>query len=176
VRRAVFLDRDGVLNQAIIRENRAYAPLTLDEFRISSDAAVQVNRLRAAGLLSIVVTNQPEIARGTLPRATVEAMHRRLRALVGVDDVLVCEHDPDALCACHKPQPGLLSEAAARWGISLSASFMIGDRWRDVEAGKAAGCFTILILRPYSQCSTADLSVPDLPQAVDAVLARLGAP
>jgi len=173
-RRAVFLDRDGVLAEAIVRGNRAYAPVTLGEFRLVPDAAAQVARLRAAGFLCIVFTNQPEVARGLLSREILEAMHGRLRAAAAVDDVLVCEHDPAAGCECHKPRPGMIHEAAARWGISLAASFVIGDRWRDVEAGRAVGCYTVLIQRPYSRCSTADVCVPDLGQAVDAVLKQLG--
>lgn len=173
-RRAVFLDRDGVLTEAIVRGDRAYAPVTLDEFRLAADASVQVARLRAAGLLCIVFTNQPEVARGVLPREVLNAMHSRLRAAAAVDDVFVCEHDPVEGCECHKPRPGLIHEAATRWGISLPASFVIGDRWRDVEAGRAAGCYTVLIQRSYSQCATADACVPDLGQAVDVILKQLG--
>jgi len=173
-RRAVFLDRDGVLAEAIVRGNRPYAPVTLDEFRLVADSAAQVARLRAAGLLCIVFANQPEVARGVLSREILEAMHSRLRAAAAVDDVFVCEHDPAEGCECHKPRPGLIHEAATQWGISLPASFVIGDRWRDVEAGRAAGCYTVLIQRPYSQCSTADVCVPDLGQAVDVILKQLG--
>lgn len=173
-RRAVFLDRDGVLTETIVRGNRAYAPVTLDEFHLTEDAGKQVARLRAAGLLCIVFTNQPEVARGMLSREVLEAMHSRLRAGAAVDDVFVCEHDPAEGCECHKPRPGMIHEAAARWGISLPASFVIGDRWRDVEAGRAVGCYTVLIQRPYSQCSTANVCVPDLGQAVDAILKQLG--
>ena len=173
-RRAVFLDRDGVLNEAIVRGGRAYAPVTLNEFRLVADSAAQVARLRAAGLLCIVFTNQPEVARGVLPREVLNAMHSRLRITAAVDDVFVCEHDPAAGCECHKPRPGMIREAAARWGISLPTSFVIGDRWRDVEAGRAAGCYTVLIQRPYSQCSTAHVSVPDLGQAVDVILKQVG--
>ncbi len=173
-RRAVFLDRDGVLNEAIVRGGRAYAPVTLDEFRLVADSAVQVARLREAGLVCIVFTNQPEVARGVLPREVLDAMHSRLRTTAAVDDVFVCEHDPAAGCECHKPRPGLIHQAATRWDISLPASFVIGDRWRDVEAGRAAGCYTVLIQRSYSQCSTADAYVPDLGQAVDVVLKQLG--
>lgn len=174
-RRAVFLDRDGVLNEAVVRDGKAYAPLTLEEFRLIPEAAGEVARLRAAGLLCIVFTNQPEVARGLLSRETLGMMHQRLRAEIPLDDVLVCEHDPAAACACHKPRPGMLCEAATRWGVTLSASFVIGDRWRDVEAGRAAGCFTVLIQRPYSQCATAHRCVGDLGEAVDAILRRMEA-
>ncbi len=173
-KRAVFLDRDGVLNEAIIQDNKAYAPLTLAAFHLVPDAAKQVERLREAGLLCVVFTNQPEIARGRLRRETLEAMHRLLRTVVTLDDVLICTHDSTEGCGCHKPQPGMLRAAAIRWGIELKSSFVIGDRWRDVEAGRAAGCYTILIERSYSQCSTADICVAGLSQAVDVILRHIG--
>jgi D-glycero-D-manno-heptose 1,7-bisphosphate phosphatase len=170
--RAVFLDRDGVLTEAIVRDNRAYAPVTLDEFRLVEDAAMQVARLRAAGFLCIVFTNQPEIARGMLSKQTLDAMHHRLRTAVELDDLLVCEHDSSDGCPCHKPKPGMILSAAARWKIALQGSFVIGDRWRDVEAGRAAECYTVLIERPYSRCSTADVSVDNLSAAVDTILKK----
>lgn len=173
-RRAVFLDRDGVLTEAIVRDNRAYAPVTLSEFRLVVDAAEQVARLRAAGLVCIVFTNQPEVARGTLAKNVLEDMHRRLRTEVSVDDVFVCEHDSTEGCDCHKPRTGMIYEAAARWGISVAASFVVGDRWRDIEAGRAAGCYTVLIQRSYSQCSSADVSVSGLKEAVDVILEQVG--
>ena len=175
-RHAVFLDRDGVLVETAVRDNRAYAVLTLDEFRLCAGAPAQVARIRAAGLLPIVFTNQPEVARGVLSAATLEAMHERLRAETGVADVLVCPHDDDAGCPCRKPRPGMLHEAARRWGIDLAASFAIGDRWRDIDAGRAAGCYTVLLDRPYSDCDTADARLADLAVAVDVVLARASGP
>ncbi len=173
-RRAVFLDRDGVLNEAMIRDSRAYAPLTLEDFRLVEGAGAQVGRLRRAGLVPIVFTNQPEIARGALAPEILDRMHERLRAAVPVEDVLVCAHDPDDGCACHKPKPGMLHAAAARWDLDLQGSFVVGDRWRDIDAGRAGGCYTVLIERPYSQCATAHTSVPTLAAAVDHILARLG--
>lgn len=173
-KRAVFLDRDGVLNVALVQGNKAHAPLTLEDFRLVPDAAGQVQRLRAAGLLCIVFTNQPEVARGRLKREMLEAMHQRLRDAVVLDDMLVCPHDPTEGCECHKPKPGMLCTAAARWGIELTASFVVGDRWRDVEAGRTAGCYTVLVQRPYSQCATADACVEDLDQAVNVILRQAG--
>jgi D-glycero-D-manno-heptose 1,7-bisphosphate phosphatase len=171
-RRAVFLDRDGVLVETLVRDNHAYAALSLDEFRVCADAGLQVARLRAAGLLPIVFTNQPEVARGALHLATLDRMHERLRANVSVADIFVCPHDDAADCACRKPRPGMLHAAAAKWGLDLAASFVIGDRWRDIEAGRVAGCYTVLLDRPDSDCASADARVVGLAEAVDAVLAR----
>ena len=175
MRRAVFLDRDGVLTAAIVRAGRAYAPLSLDEYGIAHEAGPAVDRLRAAGLVCLVFTNQPEIARGLLAPDTLEEMHRRLRAVTAVDGVYVCPHDPQEGCRCHKPQPGMLHDAAAQWGIALEESYVVGDRWRDIGAGRAAGCYSVLLDRPYSACDEA--SVPDarvgtLRDAVDLILAR----
>jgi D-glycero-D-manno-heptose 1,7-bisphosphate phosphatase len=175
MRRAAFLDRDGVLAQEIVRDGKAYAPTVLEDFHLVPDAAKQVDRLQAAGLKCVVFTNQPEVARGLLARETLEAMHARLVDEVAVDDILVCPHDSDLVCMCRKPKPGMLHTAAERWGVSLPTSFVIGDRWRDIEAGRAVGCYTVLLSRPYSECSTADASVETLGEAVDVVLAQLEA-
>jgi D-glycero-D-manno-heptose 1,7-bisphosphate phosphatase len=99
-------------------------------------------------------------------------MHTQLRAAVGVEDILVCGHLDGDGCACRKPRPGMLEAAARKWAIDLPSSFVVGDRWRDIEAGRAVGCYTVLIERPYSECREADARVADLAAAVDAVLAR----
>jgi D-glycero-D-manno-heptose 1,7-bisphosphate phosphatase len=169
---AVFLDRDGVLVETFVRGNRAFAPTTLADFHVVPDAAADVRRLRDAGLVPIVVTNQPDVARGHIAPDVLSAMHERLADEVPVQDILVCTHDSDAGCACRKPRPGMLQAAAARWGLDLPRSFMVGDRWSDVDAGRAAGCCTILIERPYSGAATADVHVASLTGAVDAILGR----
>ncbi|MEX2224541.1 MAG: HAD-IIIA family hydrolase [Candidatus Rokuibacteriota bacterium] len=168
----MFLDRDGVLVETLVRDGRAYAALTIEQFRICPEARDQVGRLRAARLRPIVFTNQPEVARGTLRVETLEAMHARLREAVDVDDILVCVHTDRDDCACRKPRPGMLQAAARTWQLDLSASFVVGDRGRDIDAGRAVGCYTVLIERPYSECREADARVADLAGAVDAVLAR----
>jgi D-glycero-D-manno-heptose 1,7-bisphosphate phosphatase len=171
-RRAAFLDRDGVLVEALVRDGRAHAAVTLAQFRVCPEAAAQVARLKAAGLRPVVFTNQPEVARGTLSPGVLDRMHARLREMAGVDDILVCGHVDADGCACRKPRPGMLETAARRWELDLSASFVVGDRWRDIEAGRAVGCYTVLIERPYSECRDADVRVADLTGAVDAILAR----
>ena len=171
--RAVFLDRDGVLVETFVRDGRAYAPVSLDDFRVCADAGGQVERLKAVGLVPIVFTNQPEVARGTLSSGTLARMHAQLMAAVDVADVFVCVHQDGDGCECRKPKPGMLHAAAAKWALDLPQSFVIGDRWRDIEAGEAVGCHTVLIDRPYSACRHADARVADLAQAVDAVVARL---
>ena len=149
--RAVFFDRDGTLNEAIVREGRPFPPESQDELRILADAPAALSRLKQAGFLIIVVTNQPDVARGGQSRGAVESIHAALAAELPIDDFLVCWHDDGDGCACRKPKPGLLLEAAARHEIDLRASFLVGDRWRDINAGAAAGCRTILIDRRYRE-------------------------
>ncbi|MDP8989656.1 MAG: HAD family hydrolase [Acidobacteriota bacterium] len=142
---AVFLDRDGVINQAIVRDGKPYPPLGVDELTIMADAAAALQSLKQAGFLLFVVTNQPDIARGKQTLAAVEAIHQALGEALPIDDFFLCPHDDADRCGCRKPRPGLLLEAAEKHRIDLSRSFMVGDRWRDIEAGAAAGCATIWI-------------------------------
>ena len=144
-KRAVFLDRDGVINQAIIRDGKPYPPSSLDELIIVPGARESLDALKQAGLMLIVVTNQPDISRGVQTLGAVEAIHTALRQALPLDDFFLCAHDDSAQCDCRKPQPGLLIEASRKHNVDLSHSFMIGDRWRDVEAGANAGCATVWI-------------------------------
>jgi len=150
VSQAVFLDRDGVLNRAVIRRGRPYPPASLEAFEILPGVPEAVRRLHDAGFLLIGATNQPDVARGTQRREVVEAMNTRLLDEMPITAILVCYEDGDD-CPRRKPNPGLLLEAAETYGIDLSASFMVGDRWRDVEAGRRAGCRTVFIDLGYTE-------------------------
>ena len=170
--RAVFLDRDGVLNRAFVRDGRPHPPARVDDLEVLPGVAAAVERLREAGFQAIVVTNQPDIARGTTSPGDVDAIHRTLTSVVPIDEVLVCPHDDADGCGCRKPLPGLLVDAAERRGIDLASSVMVGDRWRDVEAGRAAGCRTVFVDRGYREPrpTGSDAEVPDLPAAVTWIL------
>ncbi len=157
--RAVFLDRDGVLNEPEVRDGRPYPPVRVADLRIYEEAAGALARLKQAGFLLIVVTNQPDVARGAQSRDAVKAIHAALLARLPLDGVFVCCHDDADACDCRKPKPGLLRQAAAKYGIDPTASYMIGDRWRDIDAGAAAGCRTILIDRGYRERQP--LTAPD---------------
>jgi len=170
VKRAVFLDRDGVLNPLAWSGGRYHAPLTVDEFTVYPWAASAVGQLRAAGFLCLVVTNQPEIATGELLPATLDAMHRRLTAEVTVDAVYVCPHVDADGCGCRKPAPGLLRAAAAEWNLDLASSFMVGDRWRDVDAGRAVGCVTVLVDGPTPGAARPHHRARDLGEAACTIL------
>lgn len=150
-RSAVFLDRDGTLNETIFRNGKPESPLVVSELSILPGVTEGLNALREAGFLLIVTTNQPNVPRGIQTRDEVELLHTALAVELGLDDFRVCWHDERDHCACRKPKPGLLLEAAADRGIDLTRSFMVGDRWRDVGAGLAAGCRTVLIDHEYDE-------------------------
>ena len=145
MRRAVFLDRDGVVNRAILREGKPYPPATLSDLRLLPGVREACRKLREAGFALILITNQPDIARGSITAQQVADIHFRLQRYLQLDDIRVCPHDDSAQCECRKPKPGLLLEAAEKWDIDLAASFVVGDRWRDVEAGHRAGCRPIFV-------------------------------
>lgn len=151
MRRAVFLDRDGVVNRAVLRDGKPYPPSTLADLRLLPGVREACRMLREAGFALILITNQPDIARGTANASEVGEMHSRLRRFLQLDDVRVCPHDDDARCDCRKPKPGLLLEAAQTLGIDLASSFVVGDRWRDVEAGQRAGCQTLFVDYGYRE-------------------------
>lgn len=150
-RRAVFLDRDGVIVEASVRGGRPFPPSCLQQMKITTDARQALSHLKAVGFLIIVATNQPDVARGTQRRSEVESMHSVLREQLPIDYFQVCYHDDRDSCSCRKPKPGLLVEASAEYGIDLRSSFLVGDRWRDIEAGQAAGCLTVWIDYGYTE-------------------------
>jgi len=177
LRRAVFFDRDGVLNRPMVRSGKPYPPATLDEFEILPDAFDAVALLRKLGFELFVITNQPDVARGTQQRAVVEAMHQKLRDALGLNHFYVCYHDDGEACDCRKPKPGFLLQAAVEHHLSLPDSYMIGDRWRDVECGHAAGCKTIFIDYGYSEQlrTSPEFRVPDLRSAAGVIYSQEGA-
>ena len=151
MRRAVFLDRDGVVNRATLREGKPYPPATISELRLLPGVREACSKLSEAGFALILITNQPDIARGATTVQQVADIHTRLKRYLQLDDIQVCPHDDSAQCNCRKPKPGLLLEAARKWDIDLSASFVVGDRWRDVEAGQRAGCRPIFVDYGYRE-------------------------
>ena len=149
--RAVFLDRDGVINGAIIRDGKPYPPVNVREVVILPGVAEAMQRLKEAGFMLIVVSNQPDVARGTTTRETVEAINAYLAARLPVDRFIMCYHDNNDSCNCRKPRPGMLLAGAREFNIDLASSYMVGDRWRDMEAGIAAGCRTFFIDYGYEE-------------------------
>ena len=168
--RAVFLDRDGVLNRIVRREGKAASPRSVDELIIEPEAAAALAALKAAGFKLFVVTNQPDVRRGLMPKANLDAIHGAMRRALPVDDVAVCEHDNADECACRKPRPGMLLDLAKRHRIDLAASIMVGDQDRDIACGHAAGCATVLLDRDYNSGAGADHVVATLSQAAAVIL------
>ena len=163
--RAVFLDRDGVLNASVVRDGKPYPPASAAELEILPGVHEALEALKAGGYRLLVVTNQPDVGRGTQTAAEVEAIHARMRAeLPALDAIYSCFHDDADACACRKPRPGMLLEAARAWDVDPRASYMVGDRWRDTDAGRAAGCKTVFVDRKYTERQ---------PQAVDATVTSL---
>jgi D-glycero-D-manno-heptose 1,7-bisphosphate phosphatase len=171
-RRAIFLDRDGVLNRAITRNGMPHPPDTPGDVEILPGVASALERLKQAGFLLVGITNQPDVARGRVSREVVQAINASLLAALPLEDILVCYHDDADGCRCRKPQPGLLIEASLRFGIHVASSFMVGDRWRDIEAGRAAGCRTVFIDCAYAEPAPAgaDHVSGSLPEAAEWIL------
>ena len=172
-RRAVFLDRDGVINRAFVRDGKPFPPPTPQELEILPGVPEALRELKANGFQLLLVTNQPDVGRGKLSVQTLDAMHEDLRTQLPLDDILVCCHTDQDKCDCRKPMPGMIIEAARKHNIDLAASFMVGDRWRDIDAGYNAGCKTILIDYGYSERPPdhePDLRVGSLREAADWII------
>lgn len=169
VRRAVFLDRDGVILRSYTENGMPRPPRVIEEFEVLPRVPEAINLLRDTGLALVVVTNQPDVARGVTARAVVETFHDRLRQELGLIHIYTCYHDDSDACRCRKPQPGLLEQAAAELGLSLASSFVVGDRWRDIEAGRKVGCTTFLLRQPYSGNVRADFEVSSLYAAAELI-------
>ena len=173
-RQAVFLDRDGVLNRVEVSHGLPRSPVCVEDVEILPGVPEALKCLRDAGFLLIVVTNRPDVARGIVSLEAVTRLHREMQRTLGLDDVCICPHDDAAHCTCRKPAPGLLLSAAAKWGLDLPACYMVGDRWRDIEAGRQAGCTTILVDYGYADAlrSEPDRRVASMCDAAAWILSR----
>ena len=173
MKRAVFLDRDGVINRSIVRDGKPYPPTSVEEFELLPGVAESCAKLKAAGFLLVVATNQPDVGRGTLARETVEAIHAKMCAALPLDRVEVCYDSGQGVPSTfRKPAPGMLLRAARELGIDLGESWMVGDRWRDVDCGAAAGCRTIFVDHGYDEALKAlpEFTVRSLAEAAEVIL------
>jgi D-glycero-D-manno-heptose 1,7-bisphosphate phosphatase len=170
--KAVFLDRDGVINRARTINGKPYPPAGVDELEILEGVSEAIGLLKGASLLPVVVTNQPDISRGNLSHSVVAEIHSRVTDLTGLEHFYVCSHDDFDMCECRKPKPGLIFMAAEELGIQVESSYLIGDRWRDVAAGQAAGCKTYFIDYSYEekQPKLPFVKVGSLIEAVQSIL------
>jgi len=171
--RAVFLDRDGVLNKAIIRDGKPYPPASLNEVAILPGARFALPILKREGFFLVGITNQPDVARGKQNREVVESINNYLLSQLPILEIFVCYHDNSDNCDCRKPKSGLILQAAKKYEIDLAQSYMVGDRWKDIEAGKRAGCKTIFINYQYDENPTdlePDYSVNDVSKVIEIII------
>jgi len=167
--RAVFLDRDGVINKVILKDGKPYSPRKIDEFVINDGIKEVVQHLKERGFKVFIVSNQPDLARGEITQDVLDTMTQKVKSEIPIDDIYICPHDDHHKCSCRKPRPGMLLQAAQKWGIDLTESFLIGDTWKDMEAGKAAGCKTILLDAPYNQDVQSDFRVKSVSEFIDII-------
>lgn len=179
--RAVFFDRDGTLNETFVRNNKPYGPTSLKDLELLPDAPLITNKLHGLNFLVIIISNQPDIALGQISEKSRIALKKKFEELIKkskscVDDIYYCYHHPDSInptypkeCECRKPKPGMILTAANKYNIDLTRSWVIGDTDRDVNAGRTAGCKTILIKRLYSGECDPDFKVENLSQVIDII-------
>ena len=151
MKRAVFLDRDGVLNDSFIVGGKPYPPRSLKDFKISDGVIDACKVLKDSKFELVVVTNQPDVRRGVIEVSLVEEFHKTVKNVLGINHFYVCYHDDEDNCLCRKPRPGLVLQAVADLGIDLGLSFLVGDRWRDIEASNAVGCNAIFVDHLYNE-------------------------
>jgi D-glycero-D-manno-heptose 1,7-bisphosphate phosphatase len=166
---AVFIERDGVLNVVRVERQQPVTPLTLDEFKVKEEAVGLLAKLKELGFLIIATTNQPGLTRGYQSRRELERMHDFLRQQLPLDDIVVCPHDETDRCPCRKPKPGLLVEASFKYHLDLDHSYVISDKWQDADAGRTAGCTTLLIESPWIGKGRYDFKVASLEVAVEKI-------
>jgi D-glycero-D-manno-heptose 1,7-bisphosphate phosphatase len=171
-RTAVFFDRDGVLNHAVVKDGKPYPPKNAQEMVLVEKAKELLDKLRAKHFLLICVTNQPDFLRGLRTLENINEMNDKVLKAVELDDLFCCFHDNKDNCNCRQPKPGMLFEAAKKWNIDLEKSFMVGDRNVDIGAGKAAGAKTVFIDYDYveEKPTTMDFRCKDLVEAVEYIL------
>jgi len=170
--RAIYLDRDGVINEVIFRggnNSKPIAPWIIEEFKLVPGIKKPLTKLCQMGFHLFVVTNQPDIANGVVKFSTVKKMNDIVLNELPIDEIMVCSHIDSDNCNCRKPKPGMIISLAKKWGINLCHSFLIGDNWKDIESGKAAGCRTILLDKFYNKLIKADYRVNNLEMSVEVV-------
>lgn len=169
--KAVFFDRDGVINKSIVKNNKPYPPSSISEFVWNGNIIEIIEKLNQKGYKTIIFTNQPDVARGTQSLEKVEEIHDKIKKETLIDEIYSCYHDSQDNCDCRKPKPGMLLSAQKKYGINLKQSYVIGDRWKDIEAGKQVGCKTIFIDYNYDEkiSSKPDYTVANI-NAVERIL------
>ena len=170
MKKAVFIERDGILNEVKAGPKNPISPLTLEDFKMCNKAKAPIAALKDAGFILIVTSNQPGLSRGYQCRRELDRMHDLIRGTYPIDDLIICPHDESDLCPCRKPKPGLLIEAAFKWHLNLDHSFVISDKWQDAEAARTAGCTSLLVESPWiGQCHH-DFVLPNLAAIAEKII------
>lgn len=164
--RALFLDRDGVINHLVPRDGGYYSPRSVREFILKEDAIEAIIKAKHLGFFCVVISNQPDISRGKLSREELAKMTELLKSKIDLDAVIYCTHDDENDIGCRKPKPGMLFQVCDKWNIDLTESFMVGDSWKDVEAAKRAGVTHLLIDADYNRNLNVEYRVENLLSAV----------
>jgi len=167
--RAVFLDRDGVVNYLVYRNGKLVSPRKAKDFKLKRGIISFLKKIKRLGFLIIIITNQPDISRRLMSREELDKMHSLLLKKLAVDRIFVCPHDDKDKCSCRKPKPGMIKKALGEMNIDPSESFMIGDTWRDIGAGKSANLKTILLDAPYNKDVQSDLKVKNLKEIFEII-------
>lgn len=175
MKKAVFLDRDGVINNSMLVNGIPTPPRSLEQLEILSGVAEGIELLHSAGFELIVVSNQPDVSRGKMSKQVVDKLNIKLKKELNLKHFYICFHDEVDNCSCRKPKPGLIRKAALDLKINLRASFMVGDRWKDIAAGQAVGCRCFFIDNSYieKQPSQPYTSVPSLIGAAQLILKEI---
>ena len=170
--KAVFLDRDGVINRATVMNGKPYSPVGLNNLEILNGVKESITAMQNANWIVIVVTNQPDVARNKISKDDVEKINDYLKSTLLFNEIYTCYHDNNDFCDCRKPKPGMLLTASKKNNISLKNSYMIGDRWTDIEAGNRAGCTTIFVDYNYKEKRPFNYKykVKSLKEATDIIL------
>ena len=151
MKKAIFLDRDGIINHVKIINGKPHPPSNLSEFLIMPNIQEFLELTHKNNYLNIIITNQPDVSRGKISASAVEEINTHIKKKLKVDDIYTCFHDDKDFCECRKPKPGNIIKASMNYQIDLSNSYMIGDRWRDIESGQKAGCKTIYVDYNYDE-------------------------
>jgi len=151
MKKSVFLDRDGVINKVYIKDGLPRSPNSSNELKILPGVRESIIKLKKLNFICLMVTNQPNVSRKKIDKNSVIQMNNFLKNEIALDDIFVCYHDDSDNCNCRKPKPGLLLQAGKKWDVDFKKSFMIGDRWKDIQAGEKVGCKTIFLDYKYSE-------------------------
>ena len=170
MKKAVFIERDGILNEVKAGLNHQIAPLTLEELKINKAAEGPLKKLRAAGFMLIATTHQPGLSRGYQSRRELDRMHDILKRAFPLDDIAVCPHDETDHCPCRKPRPGLLIEMAFKHYLNLDHSYVVSDKWQDAEAARTAGCTSVMLESPWIGDVHYDFMLPTLDMIAEKIL------